>query len=171
MSLNKAMLIGRLGKDPELTYTNTGTAKCKFSMATSEKYKDQQGQQQERTQWHNIVVWGKLAEICGKYLAKGRQAYVEGRIENRSWDDRAGNKRYITEVVAKEVTFLGDRGDAQRGPAPHQNHGGDNQQRNFGYQSERRSYGGNEAPQPNPQQGNTKPGDWQPAPDEDPIPF
>ncbi len=111
MSVNKAILVGNLGKDPELRYTSSGTAVATFSLATTERYKDRNGEQQERTEWHNIVAWRNLAEICGKYLHKGRQVYIEGRIQNRSYDDRDGNKRYITEFVADQMQMLGRPGD------------------------------------------------------------
>jgi len=107
--MNKIILVGRLGKDPEVRFTTTGTALCKFSLATSEKWTDHDGQRQERTTWHNIVVWGKLAEICGQYLQKGRQAGVVGAIQHREYDDRDGTKRWITEVTAREVEFLGGK--------------------------------------------------------------
>jgi single-strand DNA-binding protein len=115
MSVNKVILVGNLGKDPELRYTPSGTAVCTFSLATSERFKNKQGEQQERTEWHNIVVWAGLAEICGKYLTKGKQIYIEGRIQNRSYDDRDGNKRYITEIVANEMQMLSRAGDQQGG--------------------------------------------------------
>ena len=105
--VNKAIIIGNLGRDPEVRFTPSGQPVAKFSVATTERWKDQQGQLQERTEWHNIVVWGKQAESCGQYLAKGRQVYVEGRITNRSYDDKDGNKRYITEIIARDVRFLG----------------------------------------------------------------
>jgi len=111
MSVNKAILVGNLGKDPELRYTPSGTAVCSFSLATTDRFKNKQGEQQERTEWHNIVVWAGLAEICGKYLTKGKQVYIEGRIQNRSYDDRDGNKRYITEIVANEMQMLSRAGD------------------------------------------------------------
>jgi single-strand DNA-binding protein len=111
MSVNKAILVGNLGKDPELRYTPSGTAVCTFTLATSERFKNKQGEQQDRTEWHNIVVWAGLAEICGKYLTKGKQVYIEGRIQNRSYDDRDGNKRYISEVVANEMQMLSRSGD------------------------------------------------------------
>lgn len=115
MAINKAILIGNLGKDPELRYTASGTAVASFSIATTERFKNRNGEQQERTEWHNIVAWGPLAEICGKYLAKGRQVYIEGRIQNRSYDDRDGNKRYISEVVANEMKMLGRPGESSGG--------------------------------------------------------
>lgn len=111
MSVNKVILIGNLGKDPELRYTPSGTAVATFSLATSETYKDRDGNKQKKTEWHNIVVWRQLAEVCGKYLHKGKQIYVEGKIQNRSYDDRDGNKRYISEVVASQMTMLGSRND------------------------------------------------------------
>ena len=105
--VNKVILVGNLGKDPEVRFTPNGQALAKFPVATTEKWRDQQGQMQERTEWHNVVVWGKQAENCGQYLAKGRQVYVEGRIQTRSWDDKDGNKRYATDIVAQNVRFLG----------------------------------------------------------------
>jgi single-strand DNA-binding protein len=107
MSVNKVLLIGRLGNNPEIRYTNTGTAVANFNLATSENWNDKNGQRQERTEWHRVVVWGKLAELCEKYLSKGRQCFVEGRLQTRSWDDKDGNKRYTTEVVASTIQFLG----------------------------------------------------------------
>jgi single-strand DNA-binding protein len=120
MSLNKVMLIGNLGKDPELRFTPSGRAVARFSLATSESWTDQQGQKQDRTEWHNVVVWGKQAESCGQYLSKGRQVFVEGSIRSRQYDDKEGQKRYITEVIAQRVQFLGGgRGDgAGRGAGP-----------------------------------------------------
>lgn len=108
MSVNKVILIGRLGQDPELRYTPTGTAVCNFSVATSESWNDKSGQRQERTEWHRIVVWGKLGELCNQYLSKGRQAYIEGKLQTRSWDDKeTGKKRYATDVQALTVQFIG----------------------------------------------------------------
>ena len=108
--INKAILIGRLGADPEVRYTPSGVAVANFNIATSEEWKDKDtGEKKERTEWHRIVVWSKLGELCGEYLSKGRQVYVEGRIQTRSWDDRDGNKRYTTEIIATDVQFLGGR--------------------------------------------------------------
>jgi len=116
MAINKAILVGNLGKDPELRYTANGQAVATFSLATTEKFKNKGGEQQERTEWHNIVAWGPLAEICGKYLVKGKQIYCEGRIQSRSYDDRDGNKRYITEIVISDMQMLGGRpGDESSG--------------------------------------------------------
>ena len=112
--VNKAIIVGNLGRDPEVRFTPSGRAVAKFTVATSERWTDQQGQRQERTEWHNIIVWGKQAETCGQYLSKGRQVYVEGRISNRSYDDKDGNKRYITEIIARDVRFLGGGGGAGR---------------------------------------------------------
>jgi single-strand DNA-binding protein len=127
MSLNKVMLIGNLGKDPELRFTPSGRAVARFSLATSESWTDQQGQKQDRTEWHNVVVWGKQAESCGQYLSKGRQVFVEGSIRSRQYDDKEGQKRYITEVIAQRVQFLGGgRGDgAGRGAGPAATGGGE----------------------------------------------
>ena len=108
--INKAILIGRLGADPEVRYTPSGVAVANFNIATSEEWKDKEtGEKKERTEWHRIVVWSKLGELCGEYLSKGRQVYIEGRIQTRSWDDRDGNKRYTTEIIATDVQFLGGR--------------------------------------------------------------
>jgi single-strand DNA-binding protein len=105
--VNKVILIGRLGQDPEVRYTPNGGAVANFSLATNESWTDKSGQKQERTEWHRIVVWGKMAEICGQYLSKGRQAFIEGKLQTREWNDKEGHKRYTTEVVAQNVQFLG----------------------------------------------------------------
>lgn len=115
MSLNRVMLIGNLGKDPEVRFTPGGRAVARFPLATSEMWNDAEGQRQERTEWHNIVVWGKQAETCGQYLAKGRQVFIEGSIRSRQYDDKDGNKRYITEIIAQRVQFLGGRGEGGGG--------------------------------------------------------
>ena len=104
--VNKVILIGRLGQDPEMKAVGQGTTVTRLNVATSENWVGKDGQKQERTEWHRITVWGKLAEICGKYLAKGRQVYVEGRLQTRSWEDN-GVKKYSTEIVATTVQFLG----------------------------------------------------------------
>ena len=116
MSVNKAILIGRLGKDPELRYTPSGKAVASFSLATSERWTGQDGQKNESTTWHNIVAWGKQAEVLKEYMAKGREIYVEGRISNRSYDDKDGNKRYISEVVVQNFQFIGSRSDSGGAP-------------------------------------------------------
>ena len=131
MSVNKVILLGRLGQDPELKYTPSGAAVCNFSLATSESWNDKSsGQKQERTEWHRVVVWGKLAELCNQYLAKGRQAFVEGRLQTRSWDDKDGNKRYTTEINATTVQFIG--GQAQAGAGGYQQAGNQQQSNDFG---------------------------------------
>jgi single-strand DNA-binding protein len=121
--LNKAFLMGNLGADPELRYTPSGQAVANFRIATSESWVDKQGQKQERTEWHRIVAWGKLAELCGEYLKKGRQVFVEGKLQTRQWEDRDGHKRFTTEIQAREITFLGAR-DGAGGGAPRRS-GGD----------------------------------------------
>jgi single-strand DNA-binding protein len=106
-SYNRVLILGNLGKDPELKFGNTGTAFCKFSVATTDTWNDKDGNKQEKTEWHNITVFGKTAENCGQYLAKGRQVFVEGKLQTRSYDDKDGVKRYVTEIVAQQVKFLG----------------------------------------------------------------
>ncbi len=116
-SVNKVILIGRLGKDPEVKYTPSGAPVAKFSLATDEVFKDRSGEQQKRTEWHNIVAWNKLAEICGEYLTKGKQIYIEGSIRSRQWEDQAGNKRTSYEIVAREMKMLGSKADSERAVA------------------------------------------------------
>lgn len=120
MSVNMAILVGNLGKDPEVRFTQSGRAVANFSIATSEQWTGQDGNRQERTEWHNIVVWGKQAESCGQYLNKGRQVFVQGSIRTRSYDDKEGNKRYITEIIAQRVQFLGGAsgGGGRTAPQP-----------------------------------------------------
>jgi len=137
MSVNKFILVGNLGKDPELRYTASGTAVANFSLATTERYKDRDGNNQEKTEWHNIVAWRQLAEICGKYLTKGRQVYIEGKIQSRSYEDRDGNRRYITEIVADQMQMLGRPSD--------DNGGGGYQRRE---QRQERQSGQNQSQQP-----------------------
>lgn len=107
--INKVILVGNLGGDPELRYTGGGTAVCNFTIATNESYKDSDGNQVDKTEWHRIVTWGRLAEICGEYLKKGRQVYIEGSLQTRQWEDKDGNTRYTTEVKAREMQMLGSR--------------------------------------------------------------
>jgi single-strand DNA-binding protein len=113
--VNKVILVGNLGKDPEVRYTPGGQAVANFTIATNEAWTDKQGQKQERTEWHRIVVWGKTAENCGEYLSKGRQVYIEGRLQTREWTNKEGAKQYTTEVVANQVLFLqgGERGQGR----------------------------------------------------------
>jgi len=113
-SVNKVILIGRLGKDPEVKYTPSGAPVAKFSLATDEAFKDRSGEQQKRTEWHNIIAWNKLAEICGQYLTKGKQVYIEGSIRSRQWEDQAGNKRTAYEIIARTMQMLGSKADSER---------------------------------------------------------
>jgi single-strand DNA-binding protein len=108
-SLNKIMLIGHLGKDPEIRYTPDGAAVATFSLATSESWTDKNGTRQEHTEWHTIVAWAKLADLSKRFLTKGRQVYIEGRLRSRDWNDRDGNKRRTTEVIASQMVLLGSR--------------------------------------------------------------
>ena len=111
-SVNKVILIGNLGKDPEVKYTPSGTAVAKITLATNERFKDKSGEWQDRTEWHNVVLWQRLAEIAGEYLKKGGKVYIEGRLQTRSWDDKQTNqKKYMTEVVASDLVLLGGRGE------------------------------------------------------------
>jgi single-strand DNA-binding protein len=111
-SVNKVILIGNLGKDPEVKYTPQGTAVARFSLATNERYKDKQGAWQDRTEWHNIVAWQRLAEIVGEYVKKGSKLYIEGRLTTNSWEDqKTGEKKYRTEIVANDLVLLSGRGE------------------------------------------------------------
>lgn len=125
MGVNKVFLIGNLGRDPEVRYTQSGTAVANFTLATTDKWRDQSsGEPKERTEWHRVVVWGKQAEIAGEWLRKGRQVFVEGSLQTRDWTDRDGNKRYTTEIRAQNFQMLGNRGDrndAAPAEAPAQN--------------------------------------------------
>jgi single-strand DNA-binding protein len=118
MSINKVILVGNLGKDPEIRYINENVPVANFTIATTERFKDKSGQMQDATEWHNIVAWRGLAEVAEKFLRKGKQVYVEGKIRSRSYDDKDGNKRYITEIVADVIQMLGAResdSDSHRG--------------------------------------------------------
>ena len=111
-SVNKVILLGHLGKDPELRYTPTNTPVAKFSIATNSRYKDKEGNWQDQTEWHNVVCWQRLAEIANEYLKKGNQVYIEGRIQTHSWDDKqTGQKKYMTEIIANDMVLLGGRGE------------------------------------------------------------
>lgn len=105
--VNKVLLLGNLGQDPEVRYTPSGATVCTFSIATNERWTSKDGKKEERTEWHRIVVWGKLAELCGEYLGKGRTVFVEGRLQTREWTDKQGNKRYTTEIIANNIQFIG----------------------------------------------------------------
>lgn len=117
-SVNKVILVGHLGKDPELSYLPSGQSVAKFTMATNRRVKDKSGEFRDETEWHNIVAWGKLGEVCAQYLAKGRQAYVEGEIRTRNWEDREGNKRTTVEIVANNMVMLGARRGEETGEEP-----------------------------------------------------
>lgn len=112
-SLNKAMIIGNLGKDPEMRATASGQSVATFSLATGEKFKNKSGEWEERTEWHNVVLWGRLAEIAGEYLAKGKTVYIEGRIQTRKWQDKDGRDRYTTEIVGDKMQMLSSRGESK----------------------------------------------------------
>ena len=112
-SVNKVIIVGNLGADPEVRYMDSGEAVCGFSVATSESWTDKAGEKQERTEWHKVSVFNKLAVLCGEYLAKGRKVYVEGKIQTRQWEDKDGATRRTTEIKAREVTFLSARSEAQ----------------------------------------------------------
>ena len=130
-SVNKVILVGRLGKDPEIRSTPSGTSVAKFTIATDDKYTDRNGEKQERTEWHNVVAWSKLAEICGQYLKKGKLVYIEGTLRTDSWDDKeSGQKKYRTEVICQTMQMLDRRGDDEGGSS-----GG-------GYTGARKSSGG-----------------------------
>jgi single-strand DNA-binding protein len=116
-TINKVILIGRLGKDPEVKYTASGAPVATFSLATDEAFKDRSGEQQNRTEWHKIVAWNKLAEICGQYLTKGKLVYIEGSIRSRQWEDQAGNKRTAYEIIAWKMQMLGSKADSDRAAA------------------------------------------------------
>ena len=131
-SVNKAIIVGNLGRDPEMRYTQSNTPGATFSVATTDQWTDKNGERQERTEWHRVVAWARLAEICGQYLQKGKQVYIEGRLQTREWEDKNGQKRYTTEIVAREMQMLGRPGDApsreaisQQQPARQANKSGD----------------------------------------------
>lgn len=131
MSVNKVFLMGRLGGDPEVKMTQGGQQVATMSIATSEKWTGKDGQKQEKTTWHRVVMWGKMAELAGRYLKKGREVHIEGKLDNRSWDDQNGQKRYVTEIVATDMTFVGSNGgdgqqrQQQQGNAGHSSHSND----------------------------------------------
>lgn len=117
-SINKVILIGNLGADPEVRYTPSGKAVANLRIATTEQWTNKEGGKEERTEWHRIVAWGRLGEICGEYLHKGKQVYIEGKLQTRSWEDREGNKRYTTEIVAQTMQMLGPAGKEGRASTP-----------------------------------------------------
>ena len=126
-SLNRVMLIGRLGKEPEIQHFDSGVVRASFSLATSEVYINKDGQKIEQTEWHNIVMWRKLAEIAEKYLVKGKLVYIEGKLKTRSWDDKEGNKRYVTEIDASNMIMLGSQGNEGSGGGTRYQGGGGSQ--------------------------------------------
>ncbi|WP_421774859.1 single-stranded DNA-binding protein [Gracilimonas sp.] len=136
-SLNKAMLIGNLGQDPEVRYTQSNTAVATLSIATSERFKDSNGEYQERTEWHRVVAWGRTAEICQQYLSKGSKVYIEGPIQTRQWEDKDGQKRYTTEIKALQMVMLDSRGNAGGGNQP-----GGNQPQQRPNQNQNQNQGG-----------------------------
>lgn len=165
MSVNRVILVGRLGADPEVKHTQGGQAVANMRLATSEQWSDRDGNRQERTEWHTVVVWGKQAEHCGQYLAKGRQVYVEGRIQSREYTDRDGNERRAFDIVANVVQFLGSKDDAQ------QPRGGQQERRSGpqgGGSGSRQGSGWGGGGQQESNQGG-----WggQRQPEDDPIPF
>jgi single-strand DNA-binding protein len=111
--INKVILVGNLGRDPEVRYTPSGTAVANFTLATTETWTDRDGERQSHTEWHRIVAWRRLGEICGEYLSKGKQVYIEGRIRTREWEDQEGNKRKTTEIEAQTMQMLGSRGQGE----------------------------------------------------------
>jgi len=120
-SVNKVILVGNLGKDPEVKFTPSGVPVAKFSLATNERYKDKAGEWQDRTEWHNIVAWQRLAEIVGEYVKKGSKIYIEGRLQTSSWEDKqSGEKKYRTEIVASDLVLLGGRGEGGGGGGDHE---------------------------------------------------
>ena len=172
-SLNKVTLIGNLGKDPEVRYTANSRAVCNFTVATNERWTSRDGQPQERTEWHQIVVWGPQAENCGKYLSKGRQVYVEGKLQTRKWEDRDGRDRYTTEIVADNVLFLSSdrQGGGSYQGGGYQGGGGGQQGGGGGYQGGGGGYqggGGGQRGPSGPPQGAPAPN---PSFNEDDIPF
>jgi len=119
--MNKVIILGRLGQEPEMKHTPSGVAVCNLSLATSEKFKDKAGVQQEKTEWHRIVLWSKLAELANQYLKKGSQVVIEGKLATRSWEDKEGNKRYTTEVVGSNMQFIGGSDTSQGSAQPKNN--------------------------------------------------
>jgi single-strand DNA-binding protein len=151
MSVNKVILVGRLGRDPETRYTGGGQAVANFSVATDESYKDKNGERQKRTEWHKIVVWGKQAEIAQQYLKKGSLIFIEGRIQSREWQDKEGQKRTSFEIVATNFRMLGGRGDgaAMGAAAGARSSGGDDFETHAAPAED--SYGGGHAPSAGPE--------------------
>ncbi len=179
MSVNKVILVGRLGQNPEVRFTPSGAAVANFSVATNESWTDKAGQKQERTEWHRIVVWGKLAELCQQYLTKGRQAYIEGRMQTRQWQDKDGQTKYTTEVQAQTVQFLGGNERSAGGPNQSMDAGApmgmEPSGQNAGYGSfgggQGGGNGGGYAAQGGGAPSNARPGMPEPSFTEDDVPF
>ncbi len=152
-SLNKVILLGHLGRDPELRYTASGKAVATFTLATSFQWRDQDGNEQDKTEWHRIVAWGRLGEICGEYLSKGKQVFIEGRIQTREWEDQDGNKRTSVEIIANDLIMLGGGG-------------GQSQSRPAQEQPRKQGTGGSR-----PASTGKRSDDYYPPPPEDEIPF
>ncbi len=142
MAVNKVILIGNLGQNPEIRHTPGGQAICTLSIATNESWTDKNGQKQEKTEWHRVVVFGKLAELCGQYLQKGRQAYIEGKLQTRSWQDKDNQTKYTTEVVAQTIQFLGGNAGAGAGRSSGQEYGSNNNSNQYGGGND--NYGSNQ---------------------------
>ncbi len=157
-SLNKVMLLGRLGRDPEVRYTSSGKAVATFTLATSYRWRNQDGNDQESTEWHRVVAWGRLGEICGEYLSKGKQVYLEGRIQSREWEDQDGNKRTTVEIVATDMIMLGTGSGQGQRRSPEESRGRQEQ---------------GKEPARKPQDSGRKSDDrsYYPPPPEDEIPF
>ena len=158
-SLNKVMLLGYLGKDPEVRYTASGKAMATFSLATSFQWRDQDGNDQERTEWHRVVAWGRLGEVCGEYLSRGKQVFIEGRIQSRDWEDQEGNKRTTVEIIATDMILLGGAAGQNR------------ESRDYDERPQKR-----QPPQQRSRQGGEAPrrsdsSRYEPPPPEDEIPF
>ena len=141
-SLNKVMIIGSLGKDPEVRYTNGGTAVASFSVATTEKFKGKDGEWEEKTEWHNITLWARLAEIAGEYLAKGKSVYIEGRLQTRKWQDKEGKDRYTTEIVGEKMQLLSSKGEGAGAGGGSKPQGQGQQNRPSGNQGQSQNQGG-----------------------------
>ena len=122
--VNKVILIGNLGADPEVRYSQSGTAVATIRMATTERFKGKDGQMQDQTEWHRVVAWSRLAEICGEYLHKGSKVYIEGKIQTRKWTDQNGNEKYSTEIIAREMKMLDGKGGQQQEPEPYPSNNG-----------------------------------------------
>jgi single-strand DNA-binding protein len=167
--VNKVILVGNLGADPELRYTGSGTAVCNFNVATNESYKDRDGNMVEKTEWHRVVAWDRLAEICAEYLKKGRQVYIEGSLQTRQWEDQEGQTRYTTEIKAREMQMLGGPGEGGGGYDFDQSRPQERQERQRPQQQERQR-----APQqrqrPQPQPAAAQDEDLSFSPDDD-LPF